>query len=188
MTYARGESNMTGNYSYTPYIWPMFVSAIVSAALGVYAWRHRTVPGATAFVVYLLSIALWALLTGIEMAATAPLKTLYYRLEAFAALTCLSALLCFALEHAGLGKWATRRNELLISLVTLGCIILAATNDLHHLIWTRMWFDRWVRIERGPLNLFFFGWGLLLPTLAVLVFLRLLLRSGGIYRRQALML
>src|SRR5512136_1544506 len=116
MTYARRVSNMTAAYSYTPYIWPMLVSAIFSAALGVYAWRHRAVPGATAIVVSLLFSALWALLTGIEMAATAPLKTLYYRLEAFAALTCLSALLCFALEHAGMGKWATRRNTLLISL------------------------------------------------------------------------
>jgi hypothetical protein len=42
---------MAGPYFYTPYIWPMLVSAIFSAALGVYAWRHRTVPGAAAFAI-----------------------------------------------------------------------------------------------------------------------------------------
>ena len=140
-------------YFYTPYIWPMLVSAIFSAALGVYAWRHRTVPGAAAFAVQELSIALWALLTAMEMAATVPVKILHHKLEAAAALTAVSAMFYFALEYTSPGKWATRRNALLLSFVTLCMIILMATNDLHHLLWTRLWFDRVVRVERGPLNL-----------------------------------
>ena len=179
---------MSGPYSYTPNIWPMLVSAIFSAALAVYAWRHRTVPGAAAFAVQELFIALWALLTAMEMAATAPVKILHHKLEAAAALTAMSAMLYFAFEYTNSGKWATRRNALLLSLVTLGIMLLMATNDLHHLVWTRLWFDRVVRVERGPLNLLLLAWAILLPTLSVLLFLRLFLRSRGIYRQQALML
>ena len=94
----------------------------------------------------------------------------------------------FTLEYTSPGKWATRRNTLLLSLVTLGLMLLIATNDLHHLLWIRLWFDRVVRVERGPLNFLLLAWAILLPTLSVLLFLRLSLRSRGVYRRQALML
>lgn len=179
---------MPGAYFYTPYIWPMLISAIFSAALAIYAWRHRTMPNAAPFAIQELFIALWALLTAMEMAATTPVKILHHKLEAMAAIIALSATFYFALEYASPGKWVTRRNTRLLSLMALSILVLIATNDLHHLLWTRLWFDRVVRIERGPLNLVLLGWAILLPTLAGLMFLRLLLRSGGIFRRQALML
>ena len=176
-------------FAYTPYIWPMLVSAICMAALALYAWRHRCVPGAAAFAVSALFMALWALFTAMEMAATSDaIKATLFRAEALVGLAGLTALLYFALEHASLGKWASRRTALLLSLVSGAIFILMATNDLHHLMWSRIWFDQWVRIERGPLNGLMLAWGLLLPTLALLVFLGLLLRSAGIYRRQALLL
>ena len=128
------------------------------------------------------------LLTAMEMAATAPVKILHHKLEAAAALSAMIATFYFALEYTSPGKWATRRNTLLLSLVTLGLMLLIATNDLHHLLWTRLWFDRVVRVERGPLNPLLLAWAILLPTLSVLLFLRLSLRSRGVYRRQALML
>jgi PAS domain S-box-containing protein len=179
---------MPANYVYTPYVWPMLVSALFSAAVAAYAWRHRAVPGTTAFALYNLFLSLWAIFTAIEMAATWPTKTLYHRLEAAAALAALSALLYFALEHASLRKWATHRTALLISLVSGGILILMATNDFHHLLWARFWFDGYTRVQRGPLGPLLMLWSLLLPTLALVVFLRLLLRSRGIYRRQALIL
>jgi signal transduction histidine kinase len=181
-------SNMTGPYTYTPTIWPMLISAIFSAALGIYAWRHRHVPGAAPFAVQELFIALWALLTAMEMAATPPVKIVHHKLEGAAAITAMGAMLYFALEYTNPGKWVTRRNVLLLVMGTLGVMLLMATNDLHHLVWTRLWFDRVVHVERGPLNYLLLAWVLLLPTLAVFLFLRLLLRSRGIYRRQALLL
>ena len=185
---AEGGSDVAGNYVYTPHIWPMLISALFSVALAVYAWRHRTVPGAAAFALHETGLALWALFTGIEMAATWPTKVLYHKLEAASALVALSALFYFALEHASLRRWATRRTALLISLVSGGILILTATNDFHHLLWVRFWFDGYTRVQRGPLGPLLMIWSLLLPTLALLVFVGLLLRSRGIYRRQALIL
>jgi LPXTG-motif cell wall-anchored protein len=37
---------MTRAYVYTPAIWPPLAGAIVLAALGLYTWRRRSVPGA----------------------------------------------------------------------------------------------------------------------------------------------
>lgn len=179
---------MAGLYVYTPYIWPMLGSAIFSAVIGIFASRHRSVPGAAAFAAQELFIALWALLTAMEMAAGVPVKILHHQLEAAAALAAMTATFYFALEYANPGRWATRRTTLLLSFVVLGMFILIATNDLHHLMWTRLWFDRVVRVERGPLNAPLLGLAILLPALSILLFLRLALRSRGIYRQQALLL
>jgi len=45
---------MTLPYHYTSYIWPMLASAAFLAALGVYAWRQRSVPGALPFAIMML--------------------------------------------------------------------------------------------------------------------------------------
>jgi hypothetical protein len=64
---------MPGNYAYTPFIWPMLFSALFSAVLAVYAWRHRTGPGAAAFAVCeLLLLLVAALLILVRLMFRAP--------------------------------------------------------------------------------------------------------------------
>jgi PAS domain S-box-containing protein len=167
----------------------MLASAAFLSVLGVYAWKHRTVPGAGPFAVQMAFSALWAGFAAIEMAAMAePTKVFWFRLERMMAPPAMTALLFFALEYANSGKWMSRRNALVLSAPALFATVLMATNDLHHLFWTRLWFDDFVRFELGPLNSVFVGYILLLPTLALLIFLRLVLRSRGVYRGQVFLL
>jgi PAS domain S-box-containing protein len=180
---------MIWNYTYTPYIWPMLASALFAAGIAIYAWRHRVVPGGAAFAIQTLGVAFWALFTAMEIAAVNdPTRILHHRLEAASALISMAGLIYFALVHASLGKLATRRNLLLLIGVTLGFLILMATNDLHHLLWTGFHFDRFLRVERGPLNFLLVAWAFLIPVLALIVFMRLFLRSKGTYRYQAILL
>lgn len=180
---------MSWSYAYTPYIWPMLASAIFMAGLAVYAWKHRTVPGAGPFAVQMWFSALWAGFAAIEMAAMAePTRVFWFKLERMMAPPTMTALLFFALEYANSGKWMSRRKALVLSAPALFATALMATNDLYHLFWTRLWFDGFVRFELGPLNSVFVGYILLLPTLALLIFLRLVLRSRGVYRGQAFLL
>lgn len=178
---------MNRPYAYTPYIWPLLASAIFMAGLALYAWRHRRVPGARAFVVLVGLAALCSVFTAMEVTASDELiKIEWYKLELIAALATMTALLGFALEHSNPDEWTTRLKVLLLAVVPLGGGGLIATNDLHHLVWTRLWFDGFVHVERGPLNLVLLGCGLLMVLLAILVFVRLSLESGGVYRQQAL--
>jgi PAS domain S-box-containing protein len=180
---------MLGTYAYTPYMWPMLISAVICGALAIYAWRHRHIPGATAFAVQQLFVALWALFTAIEMAGTTlETRILHHKTEAVAALSAISAGFYFALEYASSGRWATRRTARLLALNVLLISGLIATNDLHHLVWTRMWVDGVVQIERGILNAILLVPILTLPMLGIFLFGRRLARSAGIYRRQALLL
>ncbi len=180
---------MSWSYAYTPYIWPMLASAMFMAGLAVYAWKHRTVPGASPFAIQMLFSALWALFTALEIATTSEAdKMLWYRLGRMSAPPALTALLVFALEYAQAGQQATRRIVLVLLGLALSITAFLATNDAHHLYWSRLWFDGFVRAERGSLGPIALGYVLLLPTLALVIFLRLAWRSRGIYRTQALLL
>lgn len=174
--------------TYTPYLWPMLVSALFLTALGLYGWNHRTVPGAAHFAIMSLFAALWSLATVLEIAATAQSKILWFKFELVVACVTLTTLLGFAIEYVNPAKLATHRNMLLLSFLLLLGVALVATNDVHYLIWKRIWFDEFIRIERGPLNLLVLGYFILLPLLAFLLFLQHAVTSSGIYRRQALML
>ncbi len=180
---------MDWSYAYTPYIWPMFACAVFAAGLALYAWRRRGVPGATSFAGMMLCVSLWAWFTGIEMAATSEFgKILWHNMEALAGVPAMAFLLHFALEYTSPGRQTARRNGIILAVITLGIVALVATDPLHHLIWSRLWFDEFVRIERGPLNPILFGFTLSFPLIACFLFLRLAVRSSGVYRGQALVL
>ena len=63
---------MTGAYVYTPDIWLPLVGAIFLAAIGLYCWRRRSVPGALPLLAVSLFGALWLLGIALEAAAVAP--------------------------------------------------------------------------------------------------------------------
>src|SRR5512141_1752379 len=96
---------MSWPYAYTPFIWPMLASALFMAGLAVYAWKHRTAPGAAPFALQMLFSAVWALFAAHEIAAIGePDKILFYRLGRIVAPPTLAALLVFALEYARPGQ------------------------------------------------------------------------------------
>ncbi len=175
--------------AYTPYIWPMLASAALMTALAGYGWKHRTLPGAIAFTITVLGIALWGLFTGIEIATTTvDAKSIWHIAEAMAAMFSLTGLMGLAIEYANPGQRLTRRLWLWLCAPLFVVFPLAATNGWHHLIWSRFWFDQFLRVDRGPLNFLVVGYALALPTLAFFMFLWLALSSRGIYRAQAIIL
>ncbi len=102
---------MTGSYAYTPYIWPMLAPPALLLALAVYAWRHRSAPGARPFVLLVLCIVPWAVGAALELAAVEPAtKILWFRFESVWKLPVGTAALWFALEYADLGRWLTRSH------------------------------------------------------------------------------
>jgi PAS domain S-box-containing protein len=169
---------MAWPYEYTPYIWPVLGSALLFAVLGVYAFRHRTVPGALPFVVLMVGITMWVLANALGLAATDDkTRAFWFKFEAALLLPLINAALCFALEYAGLGKWLTRRTLVLLSIAPLLFVLLILTNDVHHLVWTRIRFDGKVHVERGPANWWAVYYGYFLTLLHLMVLSWLFARS-----------
>ncbi|MBI4493312.1 MAG: hypothetical protein HY690_11045 [Chloroflexi bacterium] len=54
-------------YQYTPYIWILLASAAITGALGIYAWRHRTVPAASQFALIMAIAVTWSVSYALEI-------------------------------------------------------------------------------------------------------------------------
>jgi len=126
---------MSGLYAYTPEIWPPLIAAILIAALGVYSWRQRAVPGARVLAFACLFVMLWLLAIVAEAAAMNVSDRVAWRsLQAVMVLPAVTANTCFVLEYAYPGRWLTRRNVILLFIPSLLLVLLVVTSDLHVLL------------------------------------------------------
>ncbi len=151
---------------------------VLTGIVGIYSWRHRSVPGATglAFMMFFGSLKLIATTLGLT-AEELPPKLFWFQIERFCLLPSTIAGLAFALEYAGLDTWLNRRSLALLSIPALLLIPLTFTNNAHHLIWTHMWLDG--RIHYNPGNFVYplWGYGLLLGVATIVIFIWLFIRS-----------
>ena len=143
-------------WQHTPHLAPLLTSALVSAALAAYAWRHRGVSGSGGFLVLTVASAGWSLFYALYFAATE-----LGAKEAFAALANTGAALVAvgwflsAVQHTGREGWGRGRSLALLLAVQLGPVLLALTNPWHHWFWSRFelqWTGAWIgaQAERGP--------------------------------------
>lgn len=169
---------MTGSYQYTPYIWPVLTSTIFLALLWVWCIRRRAAPGAIALSIMAALATPWVIANGFAMLSThGETKILWYKFQGSLVLPIITAQLCFGIEYSGLGKWLTRRTLTLLAVLPLAFVLLIVTNENHHLVWTRIWFDGRIHPERGPAHWVAIGYGYLLSLLLLIVLGRLFARS-----------
>lgn len=139
-------------YAYTPYIWPVLVTAALLLMLGVYAWRRRTVPAAFPFLLLVLTWVLWALGSALELAAVEPqIKWFWFQFEAAWKVPTITFGLVFVLAYAGLDKWLTRTTLTLLAFPCLLIPVLIVTNPLHNLGWTAVSIGQDVVPANGPI-------------------------------------
>ena len=169
---------MTGNYVYSPDMWPPLVTALFLVALGLYSWRRRAVPGALPLAIAWLMSALWMVILAAEVTATDPAaKNAWHLFGVLWQLPIAVAIACFALEYVYPGRWLTRRNLILLVLPVLLLSVFALTNDLHRLFWR-------TGIAAGPERQEFAiaGWiavayGMILALIQIVAFIWLFVRS-----------
>jgi PAS domain S-box-containing protein len=170
---------MSAPYAYTPYIWPMLASAVLMAALGVYGWRRRTVPGALPFVFSMLFWSLMAMGAVLELAAVDVVaKISWLKFQFFWQGPGAVAGVWFVLAYAHLSRFLTRRNLILLSVFPLLGSVLILTNDAHHWIWIGFSYSGGVvQPLRGSANWMLILIGFLLSLVSLLVLIWLFARS-----------
>lgn len=169
---------MVSHYEFTPYIWSFVLSAVFLGTMGLYAFRNLSVPGSVPFIVLLAGIMLWVIANFLGLAATdAKSRIIWFQFERALMLPTVSAGFCFALDYAGLGKWVTRKTVSVLAVPPLVYLLVLLTNDTHHLMWTKIWSDGSVHVERGPGSWWFIVYGYLLGLLHLMVLAWLFARS-----------
>jgi len=165
---------MTSSYQYTPYIWPMVTAIGLTAAVGIYSWRHRSVPGAAGFSFMLFFWVLKLMASTLGLTAGEFLtKVFWFQIERSFLLPAVVAGLAFALGYAGLDTWLNRRTLALLAIPALLLVPLSFTNYAHHLTWTHMWLDGRIYYNPGVLAYPLLAYGLLvdIATLSALIWL-----------------
>src|SRR5512136_1495256 len=169
---------MIGAYAYTPAIWPSIFTIILLTVLAVYAWRRRNLPGALWFVVYcLLGVPFLASKVIEFLAVDFETKIFWFDFEYLWLLPGTTALTCFVLEYTWPGRWVTRRNLVLLSIVPLLCLALDLSNNLDTLAFRGYAFSGDVIPLYGPLGWFFLVYNLGLRAISITALAWLFIRS-----------
>jgi phosphoserine phosphatase RsbU/P len=180
----------------SPYIVPLLIAALISAALAVYAWQRRGGGGAQAFTVTMAGMASWALVNALQWASASREGQLFWAQSRFVATELVVAsFLVFALQYSGRIKELTVRRLFPLLPIPLIILLLVGTNESHHLFWSAV---DLVTAGDGAYNALDFTYGpafwvhtaydYLLLGLSTLILNQVFLRSPRLYRVQTVSL
>ena len=134
------------NWQFTPYLLLPLLAAILLGALAFFGWRRRPAPGASAFVLLMLSVAEWSLGNALELGtADLPGKIFWLYIEYIGIVALPAAWLIFALQYTERGNWLTRRTLTLLAVEPALALILLWTTNFHGLFFKSFGLD-----TRGP--------------------------------------
>jgi PAS domain S-box-containing protein len=180
-------------WQYTPYALPLVISALISIALAVYAWRRRPAPSAVVFTVMMLTVAEWALGYALELGSTdLEAQVFWARVEYVGIVSGPVTTLLLALVYTGREYWLAPRRLAMLAVVPILTVLLLWTNELHGLVWSS------VRLTDGPfarLDVSYGAWFLvhvaysyLVMLIGMILIVQAFMRSARPYRGQAAVL
>lgn len=124
-------------FEYTPYFAFLCITAIISAIIAVAAWQRRSTAARTCFALMMVAVTEYATVAALEAAASLLADKIFWsKLEYLGSNSTIAFFLMFAIYFTHFDKWLTRRRIALLWIAPIFNIILVATNEYHHLIWS----------------------------------------------------
>jgi signal transduction histidine kinase len=169
---------MSSSYSFSSDLWPALITVILIIFLGSYSWHRRNIPGAKPFVIGCIFGALWALGALLEISGNDfTTKVFWIKFQLIWQVPTVTALMCFVLIYAGLSRWLTRRNLILLAIPPIIFLSLIITNDYHHLVWIEFQTANYTAPIPGIGNRIFLGYSYVLGLINIIVLIWLAIRS-----------
>ncbi|MEJ2709889.1 MAG: GAF domain-containing protein [Anaerolineales bacterium] len=120
-------------------IFPLFIGALISAALAILVWSRRPAFGAQSFTALMLSLTVWALSTSLHLVISIEqIETIWLSVAQSSVVFMPTLWLVFSLQYT------RRQNRLapsllaLLALEPLAALILIWTNPSHNLFWVQV--------------------------------------------------
>lgn len=177
---------------FTAYAVTLFISAMVSGALAVYAWRRRKMlPAGTEMFLLMVAVSVWSLCSGLESASLARDAKIFWSVITYIGSQSAPVLFfLFALRYTQQDSWLNRRRVAFLFIVPLVSFLLAATNQWHHLLWPAVTLKTgWAGVtgifKHGQWYWFMIAYDYLLMLLGMLALLRAGFSRSTLYSRQA---
>ena len=169
----------------------LLVTSGVVALTALLAWNRRDVPAGAELFWLFAAVLIWGLGAALaEASSTVQLALFWSKVEYIGSSTTGAFTLIFCLSFARRSGWRRLRYLAPLWALPIATIVLAATNEAHHLIWTRVipsgstLQDPFV-YEHGPAYWLYIGYNYAYTLAGAAAILREYLRSGPLYRRQA---
>ena len=116
----------------------LLVAAAASIIFALYAWKRRPVPGAVAFSVFMLAVALWILAYLLQVVSDdVAAKVVWAKLQFVGVSIVPVAWLVFSLRYTKRQSWLTPRHWAMLMTVPLLTLLFVLTNEFHQLVWVR---------------------------------------------------
>ena len=180
--------------SVAPYAAMLLVAALLCALLAAVGWRRRAKPGGIQFVAMMGAAAFWALLYALELTApTLAGKVVWAKAEYLGIVALPLTWFLFARSHTGVPRRLGRRSMVLIGLIPALTVVLAATNEFHGLLWSKVSLTTsgpfpFLAVVHGPWFWVHMAYSYVLLALGSFLLLRAVYRDSLLYRQQAGML
>jgi diguanylate cyclase (GGDEF)-like protein len=121
----------------TPYVLIHSTAVFFALLVSALAWRRRDLPGGKALSLLMLAVGEWSLMTALEVGAVGvPAKIFWSKLQYLGLSVSVPLFIVFALSFTRNTRWLTRRNLIFLGIIPGINILIAATNEWHHLTWT----------------------------------------------------
>ncbi len=123
-------------WTYTPYAGVLWATACISAYCTYVIWRRPKTAGIYSLIALMGAATIWALTSGFEAASVGlQQKLIWAKLEYIGVVSVPTLFFTFSLDYSLRGNRLKLRHIILLSIVPLIGLILAFSNEAHHLIW-----------------------------------------------------
>ncbi len=120
------------HWQFTPDVFPVIVSAVISAVLAGFLWRRRPAPGSMPFSLLMLAVAVWSLAYAVELVSANLSAALFWdNLTWLGAAIAPTLWLAFVLQYTGRVRWLTRSTIAILAIEPLVTLLLVWTDQLH---------------------------------------------------------
>jgi len=120
-----------------PYTIALIGIAIAMGVLTIYSWLKRDVRGSLALGWVLLSVAVWTLAYGFELASLdLPSMLFWLRVEYLGIASAPVLWLFFVLQYSGQEGWLTSRSRTALFVIPVITLVLNWTNSWHHVYYS----------------------------------------------------
>lgn len=178
---------------YTPFIWPLLISALITGGVVFYARQYQDTPLVRSFRLLMGLVTVWSLLYALGISVSdLSIRILLLNFIYIPSVFTTLASLTMALEYTGNGQWLTRGRLNLFVILSILFLVFAFTSPWHRL-WRYDYQLAWsgsiflVVSAMGPVYWMYIGYMMLVST-ATIAILITAFRYRTLYFRNTLIL
>ena len=175
----------------TPAALILFFTAAVVSVTALHAWKRRAVPAARELFWLFIAVVVWSLAGAlVSSAPSLELAIFWSKVEYLGSASAAPLTLLFCLAFAHRDEWRTAPHLRAIWILPVLSILLAWTNDWHHLIWTSVSpspvaSSNLYVFQHGPAFWAYIGYSYAYTLAGGILILLELIPSGPLYRQQS---